>query len=32
MARIYQILAERDGISIGVFRSVADAERWLRAD
>jgi hypothetical protein len=31
MARMYQILAERDGISIGVFRSVADAERWLQA-
>jgi hypothetical protein len=31
MARMYQILAERDGISIGVFRSVADAQRWLQA-
>ena len=32
MARMYEILAERDGISIGVFRNVPDAERWLRAD
>ena len=32
MARMYQILAERDGISIGVFRSVAEAEHWLRGD
>jgi 2-hydroxychromene-2-carboxylate isomerase len=32
MARMYQILAERDGISVGVFRSVVDAERWLRAE
>ena len=32
MARMYQILAERDGISIGVFRSLPEAERWLRAD
>ena len=29
MARMYQILAEPDGISVGVFRTVADAERWL---
>jgi hypothetical protein len=32
MARMYEILAERDGISVGVFRNVRDAERWLRAD
>ena len=32
MARMYEILAERDGISIGVFRNVPDAERWLRSD
>ena len=32
MARMYQILAERDGISIAVFRSLPEAERWLGAD
>jgi hypothetical protein len=32
MARMYQILAERDGISIAVFRRLPEAERWLRAD
>ena len=32
MARMYQILAERDGISIAVFRSLPEAERWLRPD
>jgi hypothetical protein len=31
MARMYQILTEHDGIAVGVFRSVPEAERWLRA-
>jgi hypothetical protein len=29
MARMYQLLAEFDGIAVGVFRDVAEAERWL---
>lgn len=29
MARMYEILAGDDGVSVGVFRTVADAERWL---
>jgi hypothetical protein len=29
MARMYQLLAEPDGIVVGVFRDRGDAERWL---
>ncbi len=29
MARMYQLLAEPEGIAVGVFRTVAAAERWL---
>jgi hypothetical protein len=29
MARMYQLLAELDGISVGVFRNRADAKCWL---
>jgi 2-hydroxychromene-2-carboxylate isomerase len=29
MARMYQLLAELDGISVSVFRDAEDAERWL---
>jgi hypothetical protein len=29
MARMYQLLAELDGIAVGVFRHVAEGERWL---
>lgn len=32
MARMYQILADLDGIAVGVFRTVADAERFLAAN
>jgi hypothetical protein len=32
MARMYEILAGDDGVAVGVFRSVADAERWLSAE
>jgi 2-hydroxychromene-2-carboxylate isomerase len=29
MARMYELLAELDGIAVAVFRDVAAAERWL---
>ena len=29
MARMYELLAELDGIAVAVFRDVAPAERWL---
>ena len=32
MARMYEILAETDGVSVGVFRTLADADRWLRGN